>query len=138
MYVVRITENEIANNIKKHVFPSKYLPSSVFIYFLFTSFKDELKLEVMREREMRESLKKELQEEHKSRVLFQKRCAKLKKLRRQLQERLDMEVAQRNKKDSEGVRSATPDTLTEVNGKLKIISHCSFNKQVNISVITAL
>lgn len=75
-------------------------------------------MEVLREREMRESLEKQLQEEHKNRILMQKRCAKLKKLRRRLQERLDVEVIQRNRKESEAViRSSSPDTITEVNGK---------------------
>ena len=72
-------------------------------------------MEVLREREMRESLEKQLQEEHKNRILMQKRCAKLKKLRRKLQERLDIEVVQRKRKENESVRSATPDTMTEVN-----------------------
>ena len=86
----------------------------MFSFFQSTA---ELKMEVLREREMRESLEKQLQEEHKNRILMQKRCAKLKKLRRRLQERLDVEVLQRNRKETDVVRSSSPDTLTEVNGK---------------------
>lgn len=94
------------------------MSKTVNLLRMYFSSAAELKMEVLREREMRESLEKQLQEEHKNRILMQKRCAKLKKLRRRLQERLDMEVVQRKRKEGEAIRSASPDALAEVNGEL--------------------
>lgn len=73
-------------------------------------------MEVLRERELRETLEKQLQEEQKNRILMQKRCAKLKKLRRRLQERLDVEVKRRSRYEDH-IRSNSPDALGDINGK---------------------
>ncbi|XP_066973342.1 dachshund homolog 1-like isoform X8 [Macrobrachium rosenbergii] len=81
--------------------------------------KAELKMEVLRERELRETLEKQLQEEQKNRILMQKRCAKLKKLRRRLQERLDVEVKRRSRYEDH-LRSNSPDALGDINGRYTI------------------
>lgn len=73
-------------------------------------------MEVLRERELRETLEKQLQEEQKNRILMQKRCAKLKKLRRRLQERLDVEVKRRSRYEDH-IRSNSPDALGDINGE---------------------
>ncbi|KAK3853872.1 hypothetical protein Pcinc_039614 [Petrolisthes cinctipes] len=78
--------------------------------------KAELKMEVLRERELRETLEKQLQEEQKNRILMQKRCAKLKKLRRRLQERLDVEMKRRSRYEDH-IRSNSPDALGDINGE---------------------
>lgn len=75
-------------------------------------------MEVLRERELRETLEKQLQEEQKNRILMQKRCAKLKKLRRRLQERLDIEVKRRSHYEDH-IRSNSPDALGDINGRCK-------------------
>ncbi|RXG54107.1 Dachshund-like protein 1 [Armadillidium vulgare] len=80
--------------------------------------KAELKMEVLRERELRETLEKQLQEEQKNRIIMQKRCVKLKKLRRRLQERLDLEVKRRSRYEDH-IRSASPDVLNDINGSLR-------------------
>ncbi|XP_069944689.1 dachshund homolog 1 isoform X9 [Cherax quadricarinatus] len=81
--------------------------------------KAELKMEVLRERELRETLEKQLQEEQKNRILMQKRCAKLKKLRRRLQERLDVEMKRRSRYEDH-IRSNSPDALGDINGTYTI------------------
>lgn len=73
-------------------------------------------MEVLRERELRETLEKQLQEEQKNRILMQKRCAKLKKLRRRLQERLDVEMKRRSRYEDH-IRSNSPDALGDINGE---------------------
>nr|XP_027238180.1 uncharacterized protein LOC113829263 [Penaeus vannamei] len=80
--------------------------------------KAELKMEVLRERELRETLEKQLQEEQKNRILMQKRCAKLKKLRRRLQERLDIEVKRRSHYEDH-IRSNSPDALGDINDTIR-------------------
>ncbi|XP_041358664.1 dachshund homolog 1-like [Gigantopelta aegis] len=51
--------------------------------------KTELKVELMRERELRETLEKQLLDEQKNRVILTKRLKKEKKARRRIQEQLD-------------------------------------------------
>nr|XP_053634501.1 dachshund homolog 2-like isoform X7 [Cherax quadricarinatus] len=80
--------------------------------------KAELKMEVLRERELRETLEKQLQEEQKNRILMQKRCAKLKKLRRRLQERLDVEMKRRSRYEDH-IRSNSPDALGDINDTIR-------------------
>ena len=73
-------------------------------------------MEVLRERELRETLEKQLQEEQKNRILMQRRCVKLKKLRRRLQERLDIEVKRRSHYEDH-IRSNSPEALGDLNGE---------------------
>lgn len=89
----------------------------------------ELKMEVLRERELRETLEKQLQEEQKNRILMQKRCAKLKKLRRRLQERLDVEVKRRSRYEDH-IRSNSPDALGDINGERHLDNKFMFDSQL--------
>ncbi|XP_022242937.1 dachshund homolog 1-like, partial [Limulus polyphemus] len=58
--------------------------------------KAELKMEVMRERELRENLEKQILEEQKTKVLYQKRLRKERRSRRRVQEQLEAEVKKRS------------------------------------------
>ncbi|CAN8012864.1 unnamed protein product [Ixodes pacificus] len=55
----------------------------------------ELKVEILRERELREGLEKKLQEEQNKRVFYQKRLRREKRCRRQVQDQLEGEVKKR-------------------------------------------
>ncbi|XP_050040102.1 dachshund homolog 1-like isoform X1 [Dermacentor andersoni] len=55
----------------------------------------ELKVEILRERELREGLEKKLQEEQTKRVFYQKRLRREKRCRRQVQDQLEGEVKKR-------------------------------------------
>ena len=95
--------------------------SYITLKYLFFYLLAELKMEVLRERELRENLEKQLQEEQKNRILMQKRCAKLKKLRRRLQERLDEEVRRRGSRIDDHMRPSSPDTMNDINGRFILI-----------------
>lgn len=58
--------------------------------------KAELKMDVLREREMKDSLERQLMDEQKTRVLYQKRLKKERKARRRLQEQLELEMKRRS------------------------------------------
>ncbi|EEB15130.1 dachshund, putative [Pediculus humanus corporis] len=58
--------------------------------------KAELKMDILREREMKDSLERQLMDEQKTRVLYQKRLKKEKKARRRLQEQLELEIKRRS------------------------------------------
>ncbi|XP_043267307.1 dachshund homolog 2 isoform X2 [Venturia canescens] len=57
--------------------------------------KAELKMDVLREREVKDSLERQLQDEQKTRVLYQKRLKKERRARKRLQEQLDLETKRR-------------------------------------------
>ncbi|KAE8626088.1 hypothetical protein XENTR_v10006498 [Xenopus tropicalis] len=90
--------------------------------------KTELKMELFRERELRETLEKQLAVEQKNRAIIQKRLKKEKKAKRKLQEALEFETKRREQAEqalkqaasSEGLRvlneSLTPDLETDRNG----------------------
>lgn len=103
---------------------------SILCFVCVFSVPAELKMEVLRERELRETLEKQLQEEQKNRILMQKRCAKLKKLRRRLQERLDVEVKRRSRYEDH-IRSNSPDALGDINGERhRFDTQFMFNNQL--------
>lgn len=79
--------------------------------------KAELKMEILREREVRENLEKQLIEEQKIRVLYQKRLRKEKKARRRLQDQLEMEMKRRTQYE-EALKSTSADTLRMLNETL--------------------
>lgn len=58
--------------------------------------KAELKMEVLRERNLRESLEKQLSEEQRTRVLYQKRLKKERRCRRRIQDQLELEQKKRS------------------------------------------
>ncbi|KAM4795342.1 dachshund homolog 1 isoform 1-T1 [Rhinophrynus dorsalis] len=90
--------------------------------------KTELKMELFRERELRETLEKQLAVEQKNRAIIQKRLKKEKKAKRKLQEALEFETKRREQSEqalkqaasSEGLRvlneSLTPDIESDRNG----------------------
>ncbi|XP_076174327.1 dachshund family transcription factor isoform X4 [Ptiloglossa arizonensis] len=55
----------------------------------------ELKMDVLREREVKDSLERQLQDEQKVRVIYQKRLKKERRARKRLQEQLDLEIKRR-------------------------------------------
>ncbi|XP_066598381.1 dachshund homolog 2 isoform X2 [Prorops nasuta] len=57
--------------------------------------KAELKMDVLREREVKDSLERQLQDEQKVRAVYQKRLKKERKARKQIQEQLDLEIKRR-------------------------------------------
>ncbi|XP_072266597.1 dachshund homolog 1 isoform X3 [Pyxicephalus adspersus] len=90
--------------------------------------KTELKMELFREREMRETLEKQLAVEQKNRAIIQKRLKKEKKAKRKLQEALEFETKRREQAEqalkqaasSEGLRvlneALTPEIESDRNG----------------------
>uniref|UniRef100_A0A8C5P7Y8 Dachshund family transcription factor 1 n=1 Tax=Leptobrachium leishanense TaxID=445787 RepID=A0A8C5P7Y8_9ANUR len=90
--------------------------------------KTELKMELFRERELRETLEKQLAVEQKNRAIIQKRLKKEKKAKRKLQEALEFETKRREQAEqalkqaasSEGLRvlndSLTPEIESDRNG----------------------
>ncbi|XP_053311386.1 dachshund homolog 1 isoform X2 [Spea bombifrons] len=90
--------------------------------------KTELKMELFRERELRETLEKQFAVEQKNRAIIQKRLKKEKKAKRKLQEALEFETKRREQAEqalkqaasSEGIRvlneSLTPEMESERNG----------------------
>ncbi|KAE8626089.1 hypothetical protein XENTR_v10006498 [Xenopus tropicalis] len=84
--------------------------------------KTELKMELFRERELRETLEKQLAVEQKNRAIIQKRLKKEKKAKRKLQEALEFETKRREqaeqalKQAASSEESLTPDLETDRNG----------------------
>ncbi|XP_040197292.1 dachshund homolog 1 isoform X1 [Rana temporaria] len=90
--------------------------------------KTELKMELFRERELRETLEKQLAVEQKNRAIIQKRLKKEKKAKRKLQEALEFETKRREQAEqalkqaasSEGLRvlneALTPEMESDRNG----------------------
>ncbi|KAG8191216.1 hypothetical protein JTE90_021951 [Oedothorax gibbosus] len=79
--------------------------------------KAELKMEVLRERELRETLEKQLLEEQRTRILYQKRLKKEKRSRRRFQEQLESEVKKRAQYE-EALRTTSADTIRLLNDTL--------------------
>ncbi|KAL3200447.1 hypothetical protein MRX96_043405 [Rhipicephalus microplus] len=71
--------------------------------------KAELKMEVLRERGLRESLEKQLSEEQRTRVLYQKRLKKERRCRRRIQDQLELEQKKRSQYEEVLRNSATAD-----------------------------
>ncbi|XP_078513543.1 dachshund homolog 1 isoform X2 [Lissotriton helveticus] len=73
--------------------------------------KTELKMELFRERELRETLEKQLAVEQKNRAIIQKRLKKEKKVKRKLQEALEFETKRREQAEQTLNQAASPDGL---------------------------
>ncbi|XP_077518387.1 uncharacterized protein LOC144128672 isoform X3 [Amblyomma americanum] len=71
--------------------------------------KAELKMEVLRERNMRETLEKQLSEEQRTRVLYQKRLKKERRCRRRIQDQLELEQKKRSQYEEVLRNSAAAD-----------------------------
>ncbi|XP_043579880.1 dachshund homolog 2 isoform X4 [Bombus pyrosoma] len=84
--------------------------------------KAELKMDVLREREVKDSLERQLQDEQKVRVMYQKRLKKERRARKRLQEQLELEIKRRTQLEealkatgasSEQVRAITENVTVE-------------------------
>ncbi|KAK8756427.1 hypothetical protein V5799_000859 [Amblyomma americanum] len=72
--------------------------------------KAELGMEILRERELREKVEKQLAEEQKFRVLYQRRLRRERRSRRKVQEQLQNEIKRRLKAE-ESLREASTDSV---------------------------
>ncbi|XP_069061395.1 dachshund homolog 1 isoform X4 [Pleurodeles waltl] len=80
--------------------------------------KTELKMELFRERELRETLEKQLAVEQKNRAIIQKRLKKEKKAKRKLQEALEFETKRREQAEQALSQAASPDGLRVLNDSM--------------------
>ncbi|XP_044596239.1 dachshund homolog 2 isoform X1 [Cotesia glomerata] len=77
--------------------------------------KAELKMDVLREREVKDSLDRQLQDEQKTRILYQKRLKKERRARKRLQEQLDLEVKRRTQlEEALKATGATPEQVRAI------------------------
>ncbi|XP_039601264.1 dachshund homolog 1-like isoform X9 [Polypterus senegalus] len=80
--------------------------------------KTELKMELFRERELRETLEKQLAVEQKNRAIIQKRLKKEKKAKRKLQEALEYETKRREQAEQALKQTSSTDSLRALNDSL--------------------
>ncbi|XP_064030243.1 dachshund homolog 1 isoform X3 [Pogoniulus pusillus] len=80
--------------------------------------KTELKMELFRERELRETLEKQLAVEQKNRAIIQKRLKKEKKAKRKLQEALEFETKRREQAEQTLKQAASTESLRVLNDSL--------------------
>ncbi|XP_062861867.1 dachshund d isoform X3 [Trichomycterus rosablanca] len=80
--------------------------------------KTELKMELFRERELRETLEKQLAIEQKNRAIVQKRLKKEKKAKRKLQEALEYECKRREQAEQSLKQSSPTESLRSLNDSL--------------------
>ncbi|XP_016316436.1 dachshund d isoform X3 [Sinocyclocheilus anshuiensis] len=80
--------------------------------------KTELKMELFRERELRETLEKQLAVEQKNRAIIQKRLKKEKKAKRKLQEALEYESKRREQAEQSLKQTSHTESLRSLNDSL--------------------
>ncbi|XP_062390204.1 dachshund d isoform X2 [Sardina pilchardus] len=80
--------------------------------------KTELKMELFRERELRETMEKQLAIEQKNRAIIQKRLKKEKKAKRKLQEALEYESKRREQAEQTLKQTSPSDSLRSLNDSL--------------------
>ncbi|XP_026861026.2 dachshund d isoform X1 [Electrophorus electricus] len=80
--------------------------------------KTELKMELFRERELRETLEKQLAVEQKNRAIIQKRLKKEKKAKRKLQEALEYECKRREQAEQSLKQTSPTESLRSLNDSL--------------------
>ncbi|XP_051760655.1 dachshund d isoform X4 [Ctenopharyngodon idella] len=80
--------------------------------------KTELKMELFRERELRETLEKQLAVEQKNRAIIQKRLKKEKKAKRKLQEALEYESKRREQAEQTLKQTSPTESLRSLNDSL--------------------
>ncbi|XP_031726057.1 dachshund d isoform X8 [Anarrhichthys ocellatus] len=80
--------------------------------------KTELKMELFREREHRETLEKQLAMEQKNRAIVQKRLKKEKKAKRKLQEALEYESKRREQVEQTLKQPSPSDSMRSLNGQM--------------------
>ncbi|XP_063975425.1 dachshund homolog 2 isoform X6 [Diachasmimorpha longicaudata] len=102
----------------------------------------ELKMDVLREREVKDSLERQLQDEQKTRVLYQKRLKKERRARRRLQEQLDLETKRRTQLEealkatgasSEQVRAIAENVTAEARTKSEPVDDIPAHSQSQTS-----
>lgn len=76
--------------------------------------KAELKMDVLREREVKDSLERQLLDEQKMRVMYQKRLKKERKQRQHIQDQLDMELKRRQKVEEALKQSGAPSEILRI------------------------
>ncbi|KAM3963693.1 LOW QUALITY PROTEIN: uncharacterized protein ACR2FA_002217, partial [Aphomia sociella] len=76
--------------------------------------KAELKMDVLREREVKDNLERQLLDEQKMRVIYQKRLKKERKQRQHIQEQLEMELKRRQKIEEALKQSGAPSELLRI------------------------
>ncbi|XP_051156103.1 dachshund homolog 2 isoform X2 [Leptopilina boulardi] len=100
--------------------------------------KAELQMDVLRERQVKDSLERQLQDEQKIRVAYQKRLKKERRARRRLQDQLDLEVKRRTQLEdalkatgatTEQVRSITENVKTETRTSVEQSEENSIHSQ---------
>ncbi|KAI9555863.1 dachshund-like protein [Daphnia sinensis] len=79
--------------------------------------KAELKMEILRERELRESIEKQMMEDQRSRVLYQKRLRKERRARRKLADQLELETKRRCQFE-EALKTTSSETFLVISEKL--------------------
>ncbi|XP_076021806.1 dachshund d isoform X3 [Genypterus blacodes] len=80
--------------------------------------KTELKMELFRERELRETLEKQIAMEQKNRAIIQKRLKKEKKAKRKLQEALEYESKRREQVEQSLKQPSPSDSMRSINDSL--------------------
>ncbi|XP_072938632.1 dachshund homolog 1 isoform X4 [Epargyreus clarus] len=76
--------------------------------------KAELKMDVLREREVKDNLERQLLDEQKMRVMYQKRLKKERKQRQQVQDQLEMELKRRQKIEEALKQSGAPAEILRI------------------------
>ncbi|XP_021205752.1 dachshund homolog 2 isoform X2 [Bombyx mandarina] len=76
--------------------------------------KAELKMDVLREREVKDNLERQLVDEQKLRVIYQKRLKKERKQRQVVQEQLDIELKRRQKIEEALKQSGAPQEILRI------------------------
>ncbi|KAK1797560.1 hypothetical protein P4O66_000853 [Electrophorus voltai] len=87
--------------------------------------KTELKMELFRERELRETLEKQLAVEQKNRAIIQKRLKKEKKAKRKLQEALEYECKRREQAEQSLKQTSPTESLRSLNGEPRVTRACA-------------
>lgn len=76
--------------------------------------KAELKMDVLREREVKDNLERQLLDEQKLRVMYQKRLKKERKQRQMIQDQLEMELKRRQKIEDALKQSGAPSEILRI------------------------
>ncbi|XP_028177901.1 dachshund homolog 2 isoform X2 [Ostrinia furnacalis] len=76
--------------------------------------KAELKMDVLREREVKDNLERQLLDEQKMRVMYQKRLKKERKQRQQIQDQLEMELKRKQKIEEALKQSGAPAEILRI------------------------
>ncbi|XP_037974981.2 dachshund homolog 2 isoform X4 [Plutella xylostella] len=76
--------------------------------------KAELKMDVLREREVKDNMERQLVDEQKMRVMYQKRLKKERKQRQHIQEQLEMELKRRQKIEEALKQSGAPQEILRI------------------------